>query len=171
MIVDILERRTSGHAGQWYDDKDHGVQDYAAAVVNCAENRAGSEEARHASEARAREFYRRQAELDREAAIELLVQARIKDALSEQVRNWRQAEDIRVYCDRLEQRNTAQASDSADSTREWIAWARHHADAIDPLLQNPLPAMPTIKWSDEDLEPYKPERPILFGSGYLRHPF
>ncbi|MGP4102926.1 hypothetical protein [Nonomuraea sp. KM90] len=170
LYVDILESHSSGHAGTWHDSEQKRVEEYVTAIVNCAENRAGSAEARAASEERAREYYRREAELDREVAIERLTQARLVEELHSQVDNWRRAQDIRAYCEHLEQRILDTSSESADSTREWIDWAKGHADAIDPLLQDPLPSSPTVKWTEADLAPYKPKRSSLFGSGSLRPP-
>lgn len=87
------------------------------------------------SERQARE---RQATLERQAELERLrreEEARRQD-LEQQVARWVKSQNLRAYLKALEQeatrREIAVAPDSP--LGRWIAWAREHADRLDPLL-------------------------------------
>ncbi|MEU8132132.1 hypothetical protein [Streptodolium elevatio] len=73
------------------------------------------------------------------------------DAILLQVDQWSLAEKIRAFCAKAESRfpeNTPKA------TAEWLSWARHHADSLDPLTSPPTaPADPpaTIRALEEHL--------------------
>lgn len=104
------------------------------------------EEERLAAEQAAEREQREKAEREEQwrallqQAMERLVESHRSTHLRAQVESWEEADRIRRYC---------AAMDAAHSDNEaaaaWLAWAREHADRIDPLL-NP-PGMP------EDPEP------------------
>lgn len=76
-------------------------------------------------------------------------QARCAEILDQQVKAWEHAERIRRYCDHLESQ-----TDAGTSAREWIAWARWHADLLVPDGQVPdMPDRPE-KVAPEDLRPF-----------------
>lgn len=73
--------------------------------------------------------------------------------LESQVHHWRQIRDLRQYCGALEARiEDADEDEPVDEARRWLAWAREHAEIMDPLFQ--LPVTPTPKLRPADLEPY-----------------
>jgi hypothetical protein len=66
-----------------------------------------------------------------------------------QVDRWKRAAEIRAYCDSIE---VTQPCDQA--TAEWVAWARAHADDIDPTnAPQRLPGPPANVPLDE-LKPF-----------------
>jgi hypothetical protein len=68
---------------------------------------------------------------------------------SVRIEAWEHAERIRRYCDHLENRH-----DGGTSAREWVTWARMHADHLDPVGQVPqMPDQPP-KVAPEDLRPF-----------------
>jgi hypothetical protein len=64
-------------------------------------------------------------------------------ALEEETRNWKRAEDIRAYVAAVEA--TAAREDGGivleSELGQWIAWARHKADWIDPILNAECPVL------------------------------
>ena len=64
---------------------------------------------------------------------------------------WDQARRIRAYCEAA----TARYHDDAD-VREWIAWARAHAERLDPLNHAPAFLQPR-EATPEALQPYLPD--------------
>jgi hypothetical protein len=86
-----------------------------------------------------------------EQAKERLVEAHRAQRLEEQAVAWRQAELVRRYCDALE---AAQGHDP--HAAEWLAWARSHADSLDPLTKPPtMPEPPEA--TPEALQEHLPE--------------
>jgi hypothetical protein len=71
------------------------------------------------------------------------------DILADQVARWDRATSIRAYCDAIEQ-----AHSDDGSAVEWIAWARAHADHIDPLDPPPTLPDPPSDVTAEDLQPF-----------------
>ena len=64
-------------------------------------------------------------------------------ALEEETRNWKRAEDIRAYVAAVEA-NAAREDGNIELNSElgqWIAWARHKADWIDPILNVESPVL------------------------------
>jgi hypothetical protein len=73
--------------------------------------------------------------------------------LEDQVKHWRQIQELRQYCEALEGRiHDADDDEPVDEAKRWLAWAREHAEMMDPLYQ--LPVTPTPKLRPEELEPY-----------------
>jgi len=64
-------------------------------------------------------------------------------ALEEETRNWKRAQDIRAYVAAVEA--TAAREDGGivleSELGQWIAWARHKADWIDPILNAECPVL------------------------------
>jgi hypothetical protein len=71
--------------------------------------------------------------------------------LTANVDAWDQALRIRAYCDAAE----ATYHHNADA-REWIAWARAHAQRLDPLAHAPAFAEPP-EATPEALQPHLPD--------------
>lgn len=63
------------------------------------------------------------------------------EALEEETHKWRRAGDIRGYVAAVEARlqHEALEPDRDRKIREWIAWSRHKADWIDPIVAAPCP--------------------------------
>jgi len=72
-------------------------------------------------------------------------------ALEEEVREWKRAEGIRAYVAAVEVRTTREGSTiSSDSELgQWLAWARHKADWIDPLVNATCPVLEEEEGEDE----------------------
>jgi hypothetical protein len=71
--------------------------------------------------------------------------------LTADVEAWDQARRIRAYCEAAE----ASYHDNADA-REWLAWARAHAEPLDPLTDAPAFPEPA-EATPEALQPYLPD--------------
>ena len=67
-------------------------------------------------------------------------------ALETEVHNWKRAEDLRTYIAAVETKAAREDGSIASESDlgQWIAWARHKADWIDPIVN---PACPVL---DED---------------------
>jgi len=80
---------------------------------------------------------RRVREEKREKEIERL------KALEEEARNWRRAEEIRAYVAAAEAKTTREHGNiELDSELDrWIAWSRHKADWIDPVVNSKCPLL------------------------------
>jgi hypothetical protein len=80
---------------------------------------------------------RRAREEKREKEIEQL------KALEEEAGNWKRAEEIRAYVAAAEAKTTLEGGtiDSDSELGQWIAWARHKADWIDPLVNAKCPVL------------------------------
>jgi len=80
---------------------------------------------------------RREREEKRQKEIERL------KTLEEETRNWKRAEAIRAYVAAAETKVTREhGSIGSDSEfGQWIAWARHKADWIDPLVNTKCPVL------------------------------
>jgi hypothetical protein len=64
-------------------------------------------------------------------------------ALEEEVRQWKRAEEIRAYVAAVEASTTREggANSSDSELGQWLAWARHKADWIDPLINAKCPVL------------------------------
>jgi hypothetical protein len=79
--------------------------------------------------------------------------ARIEKVKSEellrQLDAWRQAADVRAYCEALAQR-LANAGDvqtaDVEAAREWLAWALKFVERLDPLLGFPQAPADEPSW-------------------------
>jgi hypothetical protein len=71
------------------------------------------------------------------------------EVLNSELSQWRQAEEVRTYCDAIE----AQYADDEEAS-EWAMWARRYADSIDPLTAPPRPPSAPKDVSGEDLRPF-----------------
>ena len=170
LAIDLGYSRASRQS-KWGDRKRWKLDDVLGLVLWEVETRAVEDAQRKADEERAKanREVRWQAAMD--AAREQAVQAQYAAVLREHVKHWREATELREYCDALE-RHLAQADlaeDRVSGTREWLAWVRHYVQAIDPLQQ--LPGMPTSPDpKPEDLKPYltgwSPYGPERHSSGW-----
>ncbi len=92
---------------------------------------------------RARRLQREREERERQEAERLRIEAERqrreelerRQLLERQVESWTKAQQVRAFVDEVERR--AQAKDKSTEPgaklAEWIAWARRHADRLDPL--------------------------------------
>ncbi|MEU4294799.1 hypothetical protein AB0E63_41810 [Kribbella sp. NPDC026596] len=133
---------------KWADRKRSTVEHRLAEICHELETRAAEDDVRRAEAAQAKEERRRLWTAAMELANDQAITAHRSQVLIGEVQRWRLATEIRQYCDALE-RNV----DPADESATWIAWARSHADAIDPLISPPaFPIDPDLK--PEDLKPH-----------------
>ncbi|WP_241779895.1 hypothetical protein [Streptomyces natalensis] len=154
----MLELGYSGSARrrQWADRKRWVLEDVLGAVLQEVESRAVEDAQRKVDEARAEAERKARWHEAMAAAKEQAVQAQLAHVLSGQAAQWKEAAVLREYCEALERR-IAEAAEPDESevasARKWLAWARSHVEAIDPLLR--LPGMPTPREpKPDDLKPY-----------------
>lgn len=127
--------------------------------------RQAAEDARLAAEraevaARERE---RQWHLHVETAKPRLIAARKATELRAQERAWREAQQLREYCDAMEARH---GDDPA--TAEWLTWSRDLVERLDPLTTPPrTPADPEI--SARDLDEHMPAGWSAYGPTRSRY--
>jgi hypothetical protein len=59
--------------------------------------------------------------------------------LERQAESWSKSQQLRAFIDEVERRATAKAVSTAPDSElgAWIAWARQHADRLDPLARDP----------------------------------
>jgi hypothetical protein len=64
-------------------------------------------------------------------------------ALEEEAHNWKRAEDIRAYVAAVEANAAREAGriELDSELGQWIAWARHNADWLDPILDVECPVL------------------------------
>lgn len=64
-------------------------------------------------------------------------------ALEEEAREWKRAEEIRTYVAAVEARTKREGGDIDPDSElgQWLAWARHKADWIDPLINAKCPVL------------------------------
>jgi hypothetical protein len=75
-------------------------------------------------------------------------------ALEEEVREWKRAERIRAYLAAVEARTAREGTtiDTDSELGQWLAWARHKADWIDPLVDAKCPVLDDADQQEEDEE-------------------
>jgi hypothetical protein len=130
----------------WRDGKRARIDDSIASVLREIESWAAA--ARRETDDRQARW---QAAMDE--ATRLATYDRLVAELEQQVRCWRMIQDLRQYCDALEARiDDADDDEPVDQARRWLAWAREHAEIMNPLFQ--LPVTPAPKLRPADLEPY-----------------
>jgi hypothetical protein len=71
------------------------------------------------------------------------------EILRRRVSNWTDAEEIRAYCDEVEDRHHHSLTTDPDAQR-WLDFARKHADQLQRLPR--MPPDPELK--PDDLKPY-----------------
>jgi hypothetical protein len=97
-----------------------------------------------------------------ERAADGLLRDQRESQLREQAQAWDEAARIRRYCDAAE----SEYGDRA-MTIEWLAWARGHADALDPLASPPsTPELSEVTLAE--LQAYLPDGYSACGSDHGR---
>jgi hypothetical protein len=150
LSIAIVSGYSEGHRlAAWADRKSWTLEDKLPELLREIEIRAAED--RHRREIAEREAIERE-HAWRAAMItarERHAEHRQAAALDERVAAWRRTEEIRAYCDAAEPRHGGDIEAVA-----WVAWARRHADALDPLRTPPqsLPAPKNV--TAEDLRPF-----------------
>ena len=117
---------------------------------------------------------RRRRDIEREARWEhalakarrLAVEEHRRTTFHTALEQWRNAVDMRAFCDALEQAAAGQAANNGELAA-WLTWARARADKIDPTVGTPTLTRIdfTIEPSPEDLRPHlngwSPYRPAM----------
>ena len=142
----------------WRDGKQARLEDSIGSVL-------GSIEAWATSAKREQDDRQARWQAAMDQATRMATHDRLVAELEDQVRHWRQIQELRQYCDALEARiQDADDEEPVEEARRWLAWARDHAEIMDPLFQ--LPVTPTPKLRPQELEPYldgwSPHRPDVF---------
>lgn len=155
LVIELSTYHSEGRQCRWADGKLRTVEDGLAALLRELETRAVEDRQRQIDEAHAeaqRKVLWEQAML---VARQKATEAHYAAVLNRQVERWRHADELRAYCEALEQRlsTLGPADDDAAKAAEWLSWARDHVAMIDPLRA--LPTMPNPpELSHEDLKPY-----------------
>ena len=127
-----------GWTSQWADRKSWALEDKVGEILAELEVRAVEDRQRREIAAREEEQRRLRWDDELQRARDRYSEHARGEALAKQLELWRTAEDIRAFCEAIEQRH---ADD--DEAMAWAAWARAHADRIDPLSEPPrAPALP-----------------------------
>jgi hypothetical protein len=136
---------------KWADRRSGTLEEKLPLLLRDLERRAAASEHRQREvECRAIERERQwQAAVDR--ARERHVEHHRGELLRGEAARWREAEQIRAYCDAAE---AAYPDDR--STAAWVAWGRRHADQLDPLHTAPqMPSAPAPESvPPEELRPF-----------------
>ncbi|QLH19306.1 hypothetical protein [Streptomyces sp. Rer75] len=141
-----------GRRYRWGDRQRWHLEDKLPALLREIAHRARTENERRLAQQRKEQETRQRWLVAMQQARTALVEDHRMKALRAQVQAWQQATAIRAYCDALEDHQDTTAG-AAEAVTAWIAWARAHADGIDPVPQNSgLPDPPAI--TPEDLRPY-----------------
>ncbi|MEW2426547.1 hypothetical protein AB0877_00895 [Micromonospora sp. NPDC047644] len=95
----------------------------------------------------------------------LAVEEHRRTTFNTAMQQWRNAAEMRTFCDALEHASARQTDSNSELTA-WLAWARARADEIDPTVgKSALTTVAlTIEPSPEDLRPHlngwSPHRPV-----------
>lgn len=130
---------------RWADRARWSLEDRLGDVLAAAEAQARVKEERRRAAEDARQQRRDAWEKAMDAARSRFQHQCRTNALVEQVESWELANKIRDFC------RAAEATGSASA--DWLAWARSHADDVDPTtreIAGPAEAEP----KPEDLRPY-----------------
>lgn len=73
-------------------------------------------------------------------------------ALHGQHQAWRQARDLTDYLDALEQHTRTLTGTDQEATLEWLTWARHAAETLNPL-RGPLGMPEDPDFTRDQLQP------------------
>jgi hypothetical protein len=139
LTLQLEPKNWDSRRSSWTDRKTFTLEDKLPDVLREIEIRGAAAEL----ERREKE---RQAQEDRRAwaaATELAAIHHATDghpaALRKQMAGWREAHEVRAYCDAM-----ANACGDEPETSEWVQWARGYADQLDPLRAHPkAPPAPT----------------------------
>ncbi|SEL58870.1 hypothetical protein SAMN05414137_11099 [Streptacidiphilus jiangxiensis] len=156
LVIEVPRYRATRQCA-WRDRQRWTVEELLPVVLAELELRAVEDQQRAIDEERAKAERQVRWEAAMTAANEQAIHEQYAERLREQAQQWRQAEGLRAYCSALEARlSQPQAGDDAsamESARQWLAWARAHVLALDPLQG--LPTMPEArKVKPEDLKPF-----------------
>ncbi|WP_380496365.1 hypothetical protein [Streptoalloteichus tenebrarius] len=134
----------------WTDGVRRQIDEKLSEILYEIEHRANLVDRRKAREEEQRrlEKIEQQKRLDR--ANVLFVEAHRAEVLSQQMAAWERARRLDAYLQAMEARIAAMGDPAeAEAAREWLAWAREHAQRTDPLKQRlALPATPEPTYSE-----------------------
>jgi hypothetical protein len=150
----------SQRSAKWADRKTTTLEDELPELLREIEMRAVEDEHRRRAEKRKAAERERAWQAAMKKARERHAENNRSEILSSEVAQWSEAQRIRAYCSAIES-----SYPNVSKTLEWIAWARSHADALDPLQTAPrMPALPESVQPDElrpfldGWNPYGPNR-------------
>jgi hypothetical protein len=155
LVIELSPYHAEGRQYRWADGKVRTVEDGLAALLREAETRAVEDRQRQIDEAHAEAQRKVLWEQAMAVARQKATEAHYAAVLDRQVERWRHADELRAYCEALEQRVSTLGPTDGDLAKagEWLSWARKHVAAIDPL--HAIPTMPNPpELSHEDLKPY-----------------
>lgn len=135
---------------RWGDRKRWRLEDRLPQVLREIETLAAEAEERRIAREREEAERQRQWEAAIERAKLRLVEAHRAEVLRERVQAWREAEQIRAYCDAVEARHGQDAIAAEPGASQWLVLAREHADRAQELPR--MPADPEI--THEALKPF-----------------
>lgn len=148
--ISVLSPHTrSNRQSSWGDGKRQVLEDWLSAVLMEAETRSAEERERIRLQQLEAERRQRAWEdaMDRARARHL--EHHRGKVLVAQVDQWKRAIDIRAYCDELEA-----LQPSGPASAEWVAWARAHADDVDPTKAPQQLPGPPAKVPLDELKPF-----------------
>lgn len=140
----------SSRQSRWGDRKRWRLEDRLPQVLREIETLAAEAEERRILREREEAERERQWEAAMERAKDRLVRAHREDVLRKRVQAWRDAEQVRTYCDAVEARHGRDVIAADPDAARWLDLARKQADQAQELPR--MPADPEI--THEALKPF-----------------
>jgi len=131
-----MKERTSEHLRKrWADSAKRRLEDVlndvVLGLVVVADAKRARRLQREREERKRQEAERRRIEAEQRRREEL----ERRQLLERQIDSWAKAQQVRAFVDEVERRAQAKGKSMEPGTElgDWIAWARRHADRLDPL--------------------------------------
>jgi hypothetical protein len=132
---------TDGRAAEFRDTKTQPLEARLPSVLRELEVRALENEAKRREQRRQADEERRRWEQATETAKRDLREAHRAQVLKDQVERWNTARQLDAYLSDLRARTDHLDGDEKTAAEEWLTWATHYRDAIDPrLARSSMPA-------------------------------
>jgi len=135
------------------DGKRQALEDRLGDVLHEMELRAGVAELERLERERKAQEHQRRWQTAYDQAVLTARETHRSQVLAQQERAWKQARDLTEYLDALEQHTRTLTGAEQAAAREWLTWARHHTQALNPL-NTPLGVPEDPEYTPEQLKPH-----------------
>jgi hypothetical protein len=148
--IDVAVLGRSGRQSSWGDRHRWTVEDRLPQMMRELEARAADAEAERLARQRRLAEERHAWEVAMVEANRKFLTAHQCKIMLERSRSWREAEELRSYCNAVEARHGPEAIAAEESAKRWLEMVRAYADQLQELPV--VPARPRIR--PDDLKPY-----------------